>query len=466
MVGRFQKEDIQAHFERIAPEYDRWKKKNPYYYRCLREFVCRLIPQGSRVLEVGCKTGDILAAVKPAYGVGIDVSAAMVRLAQKKYPQYTFVNTSIEDFDSDEKFDYIILINVFDHVYDVLDVFENLSKFCHSTTRVILTTVNHWWDPVLDFFEKIGAKMPEGPHNLIEKRILARIVELTDFSISYNGYLFLLSKYIPVLSFLANSIGVRIWGLNKLSVLQYMILQPSTKKAVDLNLGCSVVIPCHNEEDNINNVINRVPQIGKTTEIIVVNDGSKDNTGGVVKDLQKDYPQLKLVEYPNNRGKGYAVQQGFAAATQEILMILDADMSVPPEELPRFFEPLNRGLCQFVNGTRLIYPMEQKAMRTLNRIGNKIFSFILSFIIQQNLTDTLCGTKALYRSDYKRMKWGLDRWGDFDLLFGAAKMGNRIMEVPVHYMSRRSGRSKMKSFQHGLHLLQACFLGFKELLFG
>lgn len=147
-------------------------------------------------------------------------------------------------------------------------------------------------------------------------------------------------------------------------------------------------------------------------------------------------------------------------------MILDADMSVPPEELPRFFEPLNRGLCQFVNGTRLIYPMEEKAMRTLNRIGNKIFSFVLSFIIQQNLTDTLCGTKALYRSDYQRMKWGLDRWGDFDLLFGAAKMGSRIMEVPVHYMSRRSGKSKMKSFQHGLHLLQACFLGFKELLFG
>ena len=146
-------------------------------------------------------------------------------------------------------------------------------------------------------------------------------------------------------------------------------------------------------------------------------------------------------------------------------MILDADVSTPPEELPRFFDPLNKGLCQFVNGSRMVYPMENQAMRTLNLFGNKIFGLIMSFITQQNITDTLCGTKALYKSDFNRIKWGLDKWGDFDLLFGAAKFGCKIMEVPVHYMSRKSGESKMKSFRHGLHLLKVCFVGFRELVF-
>jgi glycosyltransferase involved in cell wall biosynthesis len=244
-----------------------------------------------------------------------------------------------------------------------------------------------------------------------------------------------------------------------------MLIRPVSKNNVDLQMGCSVIIPCHNEEDNIEAAVRRIPQMGKMTEIIVVNDGGTDKTVQRVKDFQKEFPDLKLIDYSPNQGKGYAVKKGFEEATQEILVILDADLSVLPEELPRFFNPLNKAMCQFVNGTRMVYPMENQAMRTLNLLGNKLFGFIMSFITQQTLTDTLCGTKALYKSDFKRIRWGLDRWGDFDLLFGAAKMGCKIMEIPVHYHSRKSGESKMKSFRHGLHLLKACYLGFKELVF-
>jgi len=275
----------------------------------------------------------------------------------------------------------------------------------------------------------------------------------------------LFPKRIPLLSYLANSFGVRIWGINRLSSAQYMIIQPTAKNENDLKLGCSVIIPCYNEQDNVEEAISRIPKIGKETEIIVVNDGSTDSTAQKVKDLQNKFSNLKLVDYSPNRGKGYAVKKGFEAAAHEVIMILDADISTPPEELPRFFDPLNKGICQFVNGTRMVYPMQEQAMRTLNLFGNKIFGYIMSFIAQQNLTDTLCGTKAMYRSDLKRIRWGLDKWGDFDLLFGAARMGNKIMEVPVHYMSRKSGESKMKSFRHGLHLLNACLKGFRHLIF-
>jgi ubiquinone/menaquinone biosynthesis C-methylase UbiE len=458
------KDAVQEHFDEIAKNYDYWKKKNWYYYSTIKSFIRRVVPERSRVLEIGCGTGEILASLNPSYGVGIDISAQMVKLATQKFPQHSFIHSPIEDLKLEEKFDYIVMVDVVDHVYDVMDVFKSVYRFCKPTTRVILTTINPWWDPILMLMEKIGAKMPEGPHNFIEKGNLTKILDLMDFSLSYSGYLLLFPKHIPVLSFLANAIGTRLWGLNKMSSVQYMIIEPRPQNTTDLHLGCSVIIPCYNEGGNIQEAIKRVPKMGRETEIVVVNDGSKDDTAQQVRALQNMYPNLKLVDYSPNRGKGKAVQAGFEASTQEIVMILDADMTVPPEELPRFFSPLNKGLCQFVNGTRMVYPMQSESMRTANLFGNKIFGLIMSFLTQQSLTDTLCGTKALYRKDLKRIKWGLDRWGDFDLLFGAAKMGSKIMEVPVHYMSRKAGQSKMKSFRHCLHLLRACLLGFRELV--
>ncbi len=460
-----EKKVVEEHFDEIAKNYDYWKKKNWYYYATIKAHLSRIVPPQASVLEVGCGTGAILNSLNPSRGVGIDISSEMVKLASQKFPQHTFIHSPIEDLKLDEKFDYIIMVDVVDHVYDVMSVFENLYRFCKPTTQIILTTINPWWDPILHVMEKIGAKMPEGPHNFIEKRNLGKMIELLDFSISYSGYMLLFPKHIPLLSFLANSLGTRIGILNKFSSVQHMIIQPVSKNETNLNYGCSVIIPCYNEAGNIEEAIRRIPRMGKYTEIIVVNDGSKDNTAQVVRGLEKEFPNLKLIDYSPNRGKGQAVQAGFDAATQEVIMILDADISTPPEELPRFFNPINQGRCQFVNGTRMVYPMEEQAMRMANLFGNKLFGFTMSFITQQHLTDTLCGTKALLKKDYLRMSWGLDKWGDFDLLFGAAKIGSKIMEVPVHYLSRKSGESKMKAFQHGMHLMRACWLGFRELVF-
>ncbi len=458
------KSQVKEHFDDIADDYDKWKKKNAYYYSTIQSFIQRNVRPNSKILEIGCGTGEILASTRPKAGMGIDISPRMVEIAKKKFPQYQFKSTPIEDFHTDEKFDYIIMVDVVDHVYDIMDVFKSVYRLSHPTTKIILTTINPWWDPILMLMEKWGQKMPEGPHNFIEKRNISKILEMMSFSVSYSGYLLLFPKFIPILSYLANTLGVRIWGLNKFSSVQYMVVQPMPENKTDLGLGCSVIIPCHNEEGNIEDAIKRVPKMGKETEIIVINDGSTDKTADKVRAIQKQYSYLKLIDYSPNKGKGFAVKSGFDAATQEVLMILDADMAVPPEELPRFFEPLNKGICQFVNGSRMVYPMEGQAMRTLNLFGNKLFALLMTFITGQNLTDTLCGTKAFYKKDYAFMEMGIDKWGDFDLLFGGAKLGCKMVEVPVHYQERKAGKSKMKTFQHGCHLLMACIRGFKELV--
>ncbi len=465
MASSKREESVQKHFDKLAPLYDNLKSKNTYYHNNLKSFVKRNVRPGSKVLEVGCATGEILNVTDPEYGVGIDISPEMIKIASAKFPKYNFVNTSIDDFESDEKFDYVLVVDVIHHVYDVIAFFNKIYQFCHPQTKLIVTFVNPWWDPLFKIAEKFNVKIPDLPMNYLDRRNMGKILEFLDFSVSQMGCLLFMPKYIPYISYLANSICVRLWGLNKLSFVQYVLVQPTAVNDVDLNMGCSVIIPCYNEEGNIVEAVKRVPHMGTGTEIIVVNDGSSDQTADKVRELQKEYDNLKLIDYSPNHGKGFAVKSGFDAASKEIIMILDADMTVEPEELPRFFDLLNKGRCQFVNGTRLLYPMEDQSMRFANEVGNKLFCLLMSFITNQTLTDTLCGTKALYKKDYELIEMGLDKWGDFDLLFGAAKTGSKILEIPVHYQSRVAGKSKMKSFQHGLHLLKACIRGFRELVF-
>jgi len=206
--------------------------------------------------------------------------------------------------------------------------------------------------------------------------------------------------------------------------------------------------------------------MGSFTEVIVVDDGSSDDTAALVKAELNPAVTIKLISYRPNRGKGHAVRAGFDGATGDVLMILDADMAVMPEELPRFLQLLENGVADFVNGTRAIYPMESKSMPVLNYFGNKCFSIILSWIMRQRVSDTLCGTKALFRKDYKKIQLKDTSWGDFDLLFGAARLGLKMRELPVHYKVRKAGESKMKAFQHGWILLRVCFKGFAELRLG
>jgi glycosyltransferase involved in cell wall biosynthesis len=195
-----------------------------------------------------------------------------------------------------------------------------------------------------------------------------------------------------------------------------------------------------------------------------VDDGSTDGTRSAVMAAMEADPRVRLVAYDTKHGKANAVRAGFDTARNDVLMILDADMSVAPEDLPKFLEPLENGTAEFVNGTRLVYPREGRAMPTVNFLGNKAFCFLVSWVLRQRVSDTLCGTKALLRRDYESMPLsGRDRWGDFDLLFGAGREKLRVLEVPIHYRERVAGESKMNVTSDGLLFLRACLAGWRML---
>jgi glycosyltransferase involved in cell wall biosynthesis len=235
----------------------------------------------------------------------------------------------------------------------------------------------------------------------------------------------------------------------------------------------SVIVPARNEAGNIPAILHRVPDMGpQRTEIVFVEGHSTDDTYDAIEQAIAANPQrdCKLLRQ-TGKGKGDAVRAGFAAASGEILMILDADLTVPPEDLPRFYEALRTRRGEFMNGVRLVYPMQKDSMRFLNLLGNKFFGKAFTFVLGQNVRDTLCGTKALRRSDYdliaaNRAYFGeFDPFGDFDLLFGAARLNLRILDLPIRYQERTYGTTNISRFSHGLLLFRMLGIAASRLKF-
>ena len=242
--------------------------------------------------------------------------------------------------------------------------------------------------------------------------------------------------------------------------------------AVKTNYSTSIIIPARNEEGNIKQAFERIQRIGKSTEIIFVEGNSSDNTAEEIDRQIKAHPHQKAIHLvQSGKGKGDAVRLGFSKAKGDILMILDADLTMAPEDLPRFYEALSDGAGDFINGVRLVYPMEKQAMRFLNLLGNKAFTLIFSFLIGQPIKDTLCGTKVLWRRDYQkiadnRQYFGdFDPFGDYDLIFGATKLNLKIVDMPIRYRERTYGTTNIQRWKHGWLLLKMVLFAARRLKF-
>jgi SAM-dependent methyltransferase len=454
---------LSEYYDSIAPDWEGWRAKNRFYHEHVKELVVGAVAPGRRVLDIGSGAGDVLAASRPSEGLGLNVSARLTELARRKHPDLNF-----ETFDADEVVlpdgfqpDYIVSVNLLDHAYDIYELFASLREAVTDRTLILVTTSNPLWSPLLKLASRTGRRTPDSPRNFITNRDLANVLNVQGFDVVEAGLMLPVPERIPVLSGVLNALLPDLPVLRYLSSTQYLAARPRIPRA---RLSVSVIVPCHNEEANVAACARRIPNMGAGTEVIFVDDGSTDGTRSAVLAAMEEDPRIRLVAYDGNHGKANAVRAGFDAARNDVLMILDADMTVAPEDLPKFLEPLENGTAEFVNGTRLVYPREGRAMPMANFLGNKAFCFLVSWVLRQRVSDTLCGTKALLRRDYQAMPLsGRDRWGDFDLLFGAGREKLRVLEVPIHYRERVAGESKMNVVGDGLLFLRACLAGWRML---
>jgi len=463
--------EVAAYFDEFAAVDDRWARRNRGYHEQIELVYRFLVPPGSTVLEIGCGGGDLLAALRPSDGLGVDVSARMVELARSRHPGLEFVQASGERLDAGRTFDYVVLSDLVPYAHDLVALFETLRRHSHPRTRVIVNSYSQVWRPLIRVAELLRLKARKPVRNWVTPHDLVNVLGLAGFEPVTGTRRILLPKRVPLLGTVMNGFVANLWPFNHLCLTNWIVARPLP--APESELTVSVVCPCRNEAGNVRAAIERLPEMGRATELVFVEGGSIDDTRGEIERQIAAHPEhdVSLV-VQRGRGKGDAVREGFAAAKHEVLMILDGDLSVAPEDLPKFYRVLQDGRAELVNGSRLVYDLESGSMRFLNLLGNKLFSALFRLIVGQQMKDTLCGTKVLHRDDYARIAAGrayfgdFDPFGDFDLLLGAGRLALRIADLPVRYHARTYGQTNISRFHHGLLLLRMTAFAFWKFRVG
>lgn len=460
-------------FDHYAGQVDDWRRRNDGYHQAIASLGRFYVPRGARVLEVGSGSGDLLAALQPSRGVGVDLSVEMVRLAARKHPHLEFRRMAAERLElPGEQFDTVVMSDLVGYLYDIRRAFERVRAVCHSRTRLVLHWYSRLWQPVLALAEKAGLKYPQPLLNWTTVEDIINLLQLAGFEVVRRRGHVLLPKRMPLLSTMANRYLAYLPGLRWLCLTNWVVARPVGLQPLGSKPTVSVISPCRNEAGNIEPLVRRLPALGAHTELILVEGHSTDSSLEECRRVVAAHPDRDIkVFVQEGKGKGDAVRLGLSRAASDILVILDADLSVAPEDLPQFCEVLNNGQAEFVSGSRLVYPMDTRAMRFMNLLGNRFFAVLLSAIVGQPIKDTLCGTKALLREDYARIAAGrhyfgdFDPFGDFDLIFGAAKLNLRMVEVPIRYRERVYGTTNISRFTHGWLLWRMSLVAARRLLF-
>jgi SAM-dependent methyltransferase len=442
------------------------------YHRRLGSVYQTLISPGQRVLEIGCGRGDLLASVSPAFGVGVDFSGEMVRRAAERYPHLHFVQSDAELLNLNQQFDVVILSDLVNDLWDVEASLHRLNCFTKADSRVILNFYSRVWEPPLELVRALGLAKPQLLQNWLTIDDIRNLLGLADFEVTRQWDEILLPLRLPPLDDLANRYLVHMWPLQIAALTHFVVARPTRVRALEPEPLVSVIVPARNEAGNIAAVFERTPEMGSGTEIVFVEGNSSDDTYAAIEREIAAHPERRSqLLKQTGRGKGDAVRLGFTQARGDVLMILDADLTVAPEDLPRFYQALRSGKGDFINGVRLLYPMEKQAMRFLNLLGNKFFSLAFSWLLGQSLKDTLCGTKVLFSRDYQRIAANrayfgdFDPFGDFDLLFGAAKLNLKIVDLPIRYRERTYGTTNISRWKHGLLLLRMTLFAARRIKF-
>jgi SAM-dependent methyltransferase len=435
------------------------------------------VPTGLHVLEIGCGTGDLLASLEPGRGVGIDLAQSAVDAARARHKdkRLTFVQGDGSDRAVLERvggpFDVILLVNVVTELADIQGTFDALRHVCHERTRLLVYSYSRLWQPVFRLAELLRIKRRPAPgQSWVPPEEVRNLLGACGYEVVLGDSQILSPVALPFVSEILNRYVAHLPVLRRLVLLYGLSARPAPLAHRDPSV--SVVVPCRNEQGHIRPLVDRLPSLPEGSEVIFVEGHSSDDTAGEIERVIADNPALPLRFFRQpGHGKGDAVRAAFARAQGEVLLILDSDMGVAPEDIPKFVELIASGRAQFANGSRMVYPMQGKAMRFLNMLANRFFAALFSWLLGQQVRDTLCGTKALWRDDYERIAAArsyfgeFDPFGDFDLLFGAARLGLHIRDVPVRYHARQYGSTNISRFRHGWLLLRMSSFAARKLLF-
>ncbi|BAN36690.1 putative Glycosyl transferase, family 2; putative Dolichyl-phosphate beta-D-mannosyltransferase [Sulfuricella denitrificans skB26] len=457
----------------VATNRANWIEKNAFFYKEDYRYMRFLVPEGLRVLELGCGTGQLLAELKPSHGVGVDFSQNMVNVAKVSYPHLDFNIGDIEDAEFMSTlvgpFDVIVLSDTIGSLEDCQATLSNLHRLCTSDTRIVIAYYSKVWEPLLALARGVGLKMPQEEQNALSTDDIANLLKLADFEVIKREWRQLIPRRLLGLGILVNRYLAPFPAIRRACLRNYVVARP-LRGAEVRKPSTTVLIPCRNERGNIEDAVRRIPRFCEDMEIIFAEGHSKDGTLEEIQRVIAAYPHLDIkAVVQDGKGKGNAVRQGFERARGDILMILDADLTMPPEALPKFYEAIVSGKGEFINGSRLIYPMEKDAMRFLNYLANHTFSLLFTWLLNQRFTDTLCGTKVLSKKHYlkiaeNRKYFGeFDPFGDFDLIFGAAKLNLKVVEIPITYANRKYGETQISRFEHGWLLLKMVIFAFRKL---
>lgn len=449
-----------------------------WFRREVHRVTSRWVDPRGRVLDIGCGDGTLLEATGARHVSGIDIDERAIEGARRRNPHGSWCVGWFEDskWDSSTTFDTVVLSGMLEQVYDIATVLEGVRRVSHRRTRLVITSYSRLAQPLLRLLEVVGIRARNPVENWIPPSEIHNLLHQSGFDLVYHERRILLPVGIPLVSQVVNRWLAPLPGLRHLCLINVTIASPAGLSTTVEEPMVSVVIAARNERENIGPLLDRLPALGARQEVIFVEGGSSD---GTYERILEEVEQRRSLGYPfeivglkqSGKGKGDAVRAGFTVANGDILIILDADLSVPPEELPRFIAALQNGMCDFANGSRLVYPMDERAMQFLNLVGNRFFGMLFSYLLGQPIRDTLCGTKALWADDYRRIAANratfgdFDPFGDFDLLFGAANLGLRIRDVPVHYKERVYGSTNISRFTHGLLLFRMSWIAARKLRF-
>jgi SAM-dependent methyltransferase len=461
-------EGIVRAFDELARDDERWSRRTRGYHDLITAVHQSIVQPNASVLEIGSGGGDLLAALAPARGIGLDVSPNMVEVARERYPQLQFDVGAGEDAELGETFDYVVLSDLLPFVNDLLGLFRNVKRHSHSDTRIVVHSYSQLWRPALRLLERLRLKRRTPMRNWVAAGDVENFLQLSGLESITTVRRILLPLKIPILSTICNGFLANLWIIRHLCLTYWIVarVQPASEERPSV----SIVVPAKNEQGMIERIVDETPELGSKSELIFVEGHSSDGTADEIRRQIELHPErdIRYIEQ-TGRGKGDAVRLAFAEARNDVLIILDADLTVRPSALPSFIDALETGRAEFVNGSRLVYDLEPGAMRFLNILGNKWFSVVFSALLDQPVKDTLCGTKAIERRRYEQIAAGrsyfgdFDPFGDFDLLLGAARLNLKIVDLPVRYHARTYGDTKISRFRHGWLLVYMAMFAFWKL---